>query len=204
MEALEAIEKRRSIRRYKDLPLSDEQIRALLDAARLAPSGTNLQPWRFAVATEKKTKEKLQELCYNQRFVSAAGAVLVCCADLTAYTQRMRPRLEELVEAGVMSREAMENYSQYKMSQGEDLKAFIPYSMMNVGLAIENICLRAVSMGLGTCIIRRMEPKKIAEYLKLPENTVVLALVAAGVPDEDPKPRPRLPLEELLLEIPKE
>lgn len=206
MDVKQAIEKRRSIRRYKETPLTEEQLRAVLEAARLAPSGTNLQPWRFAVVTKRKAKEKLRTLCYNQRFVSQAGAVLVCCADLTAYTRKMRPRLEELVEAGVMSRESMENYYSRSKTEQEDenLRSFIPYSMMNVGLAIENICLRAISLDLGTCIIRRMEPKQIAEYLGIPETTVVLALVTVGVPDEDPGPRPRLPLEEILLEVSEE
>jgi nitroreductase len=70
----EAIEKRRSIRRYKPEPVSDEHLFALLDAARLAPSGSNAQPWRFKIVRDQETKLKLVQ-------ASVAQAIIHCgCA----------------------------------------------------------------------------------------------------------------------------
>ena len=61
MDVSEAIKKRRSIRKFKPDPIPEEKIRLLLESARLAPSGTNTQPWRFVVIKDNDTKKKLQE-----------------------------------------------------------------------------------------------------------------------------------------------
>ena len=66
----EAIEKRRSIRKFKPESISDEIIMALLNSARLAPSGCNAQPWRFKIVKDAETKRKLQTIAYEQKFVS--------------------------------------------------------------------------------------------------------------------------------------
>ena len=62
MDVSEAIKKRRSIRKFKPDPIPEEKIRLLLESARLAPSGTNTQPWRFVVIKDNDTKKKLQAL----------------------------------------------------------------------------------------------------------------------------------------------
>jgi nitroreductase len=81
----DAIEKRRSIRKFKRKPVPDEQIMALIEAARLAPSASNTQPWRFKIVSDDDTKAKLAEAAYHQSFVAQAPVVLVCCADLQGY-----------------------------------------------------------------------------------------------------------------------
>ena len=58
MDVSEAIKKRRSIRKFKPDPIPEEKIRLLLESARLAPSGTNTQPWRFVVIKDNDTKKK--------------------------------------------------------------------------------------------------------------------------------------------------
>jgi len=73
----EAIEQRRSIRKFKPDPVPEEHITALLDAARMAPSGCNAQPWRFKVVKDKETKLRLAQAAYNQSFVAEAPVVLV-------------------------------------------------------------------------------------------------------------------------------
>lgn len=76
--------------------------------------------------------------------------------------------------------------------------SYIPHASLNVAIAMENIALRAVSLGLGTCIVQLMKAKKIAEILCLPENLIITALMPVGFPDENPMPRPRLALEEII------
>jgi nitroreductase len=73
----EAIEQRRSIRKYKPDPVPEECISALLDAARLAPSGCNAQPWRFKVVTDRETRLKLAQAAYKQSFIASAPLVFV-------------------------------------------------------------------------------------------------------------------------------
>ena len=84
-DVLKAIRDRRSIRRFKPEPISDHLINVLLESARLAPSGTNSQPWRFVVVKDEDTKKKLQLAANNQRHVGAAPVVIVCCADLELF-----------------------------------------------------------------------------------------------------------------------
>ena len=81
----EAIEKRRSIRKFKPDPIPEEHITALIDAARLAPSGCNAQPWRFKVVQDSETKRKLAQAAYDQSFLARAPVVLVWCADEEGY-----------------------------------------------------------------------------------------------------------------------
>ncbi len=78
MDVCEAIGKRRSIRKFKPDPIPEEKIRLLLESARLAPSGTNTQPWRFIVVKDDNTKKKLQEAAHNQRHVRRAPVVIAC------------------------------------------------------------------------------------------------------------------------------
>ncbi len=86
MELQEAILKRRSIRAYEDKPLTETEIKALIEAARWAPSGANLQPWKFIVVQDKNLR---QEIGKQARFyfikshhVSEAPAIIVCLANL--------------------------------------------------------------------------------------------------------------------------
>jgi len=81
----DAIEQRRSIRKFKSDPIPDKYITALLDSARLAPSGSNSQPWRFKIVKDQQTKEKLVKAAYDQLFIAQAPVVIVCCADIKGY-----------------------------------------------------------------------------------------------------------------------
>lgn len=80
MDVEQAIRTRRSIRSYKNKPVADEQLRAVLEAARLAPSARNAQNWRFVVVRDKDTLGKLVDACKGQKFVGEAGAVIAACS----------------------------------------------------------------------------------------------------------------------------
>jgi nitroreductase len=83
----EAIEKRRSIRKFKPDSIPDEHIEEIIDSARLAPSGCNAQPWRFKIVAEKDAKIRLAQSAYGQSFIATAPVVLVCCADVGGYLE---------------------------------------------------------------------------------------------------------------------
>jgi len=80
MEFYEVIRTRRSVRRFLKKPLADEVLGRILEAARIAPSGGDRQPWRFVVVRDKQKKEKIARACYGQDFVAQAPVVLVCCS----------------------------------------------------------------------------------------------------------------------------
>jgi nitroreductase len=79
MDVAEAIKARRSIRRYKPTPISDELLQKVLNAARLAPSADNLQPWRFVVVRDEDMKRELIGACNNQKWIAEAPVVIAAC-----------------------------------------------------------------------------------------------------------------------------
>jgi len=84
MEVLEAIKKRRSIRRFRLETIPDETLRLILEAGRLAPSAGNRQPWRFILVKNAERKRALAEATDNYLFVADASVVVVALGDPTA------------------------------------------------------------------------------------------------------------------------
>jgi nitroreductase len=196
MDVREAIKKRRSIRRFKPDPIPEEKIRLLLESARLAPSGTNTQPWRFIIVKDNDTKMKLQEAAHNQRHVKSAPVIIVCCADLKAFKE-FPERVDELIESGALPERTREVFIPY-LRKGMDTvtkDALMVAAAANVAIAVEHIVLQAVEIGLGTCWVRWYEDDKVKEILDIPEHVEVMALLPVGVPDEEPSQRPRQELD---------
>lgn len=81
MSILDVIRSRGSIRRYKARSIPEDELLKILEAARLAQSAANRQPWQFVVVTDATIKERLAVAARNQRFVGEAAAVIVCLAN---------------------------------------------------------------------------------------------------------------------------
>jgi len=79
MDLMDAIKTRRSVRRYKPTPVPESLLRDVLNAARLAPSACNAQPWRFVIARNEETKLKLAAASNGQKFIAQAPIVIVAC-----------------------------------------------------------------------------------------------------------------------------
>ncbi len=79
MDFYEVIRTRRSIRSYKPDPIPDHVLRRILEAARIAPSGSNRQPWKFIIVKDEKIKERLADACGHQSFIAEAPIVIVAC-----------------------------------------------------------------------------------------------------------------------------
>lgn len=197
MEFSNVIQLRRSIRKFKDEAVSDDVIRELLEAARLAPSGSNLQPSRFVVARSTGAKEALGRFT-PYKFIVKAAVVFVCCADLTVMATRER-RVEELFKGGAF--EGVEFDIAGLPGSGtqrgdEEIKAYLS---MNVAIAVEHIVLKAVDLGLGSCWVGRFDRDQVRDYLALSESIHPVVLLPVGHPDQSPKARPRVSLEKLVL-----
>ena len=80
MDVFEAISKRRSIRKYKNDEVPDEKLQNILEVARIAPSASNRQEWKFIVVKDKETREKLVEAAHGQQFVVEAPVTIVACS----------------------------------------------------------------------------------------------------------------------------
>jgi nitroreductase len=81
MDVLEAIRIRRSIRKYRPEPIPDEKLEIILEAARLAPSAANRQPWRFVVIEDRERRKALAKAANDQTFLGDAGAIVAAISD---------------------------------------------------------------------------------------------------------------------------
>lgn len=172
MDVKEAISKRRSIRKYQRKGVPLDLIRELIDAARLAPSGSNAQPCRYYLVKDKETREKLKEnQIFEQDFVYQAPVLIVCCSDLQSYRQGIKGWSEENENRG----------------------------LRDLSIASAFLVLRATELGLATCYVGWMKKDKIKDVLDIPRNYIVPFVIAVGYAGEQPKPLPRKSIDEVLL-----
>jgi nitroreductase len=174
MDVVEAIGRRRSIRKYASEPLEPGTLVELLDAARHAPSGNNTQPWRFLVIEEPGQRRHLARACHDQQWMATAPVHIVVGADLGIRT----------AAAGRFDEE----------TPGMEAKRVI----RDTAIAVDHLMLRAVELGLGTCWIGWYLQDDIRPLLGIPESVFVLGVIVVGRPLEQPPPRPRRPLAELV------
>ncbi|MDH4221899.1 MAG: nitroreductase family protein, partial [Candidatus Bathyarchaeota archaeon] len=123
-----------------------------------------------------------------------APIVIVCCGDLLSWKKTREHTQEVLKRGDVPLSKECENALMDRVDRAvlAEMHKRIPSTLLNVGIAVEHIVLEAVELGLGSCWIRLFNEKKIRQLLDLPEHLCVVALLPVGVPDEEPKPRPRL------------
>ena len=158
MDFTDVIRSRRSIRKFKPDSVSDEMINEILEAARIAPSGSNLQPSRFIVVKSAGGREKLKE-CTPLPFVHNAPVTIVCLADTGAFSGR-DARMSELREAGAFIDTPLdgEGFAQAMKSRAVMSEAdAAAYLKFNAAIAIDHMTLRAVDLGLGSCWIGMFE-----------------------------------------------
>ena len=199
MEFLKVVKNRRSIRRFKKKTVPDEMIRALLDAARLAPSGGNCQPWRFVIVKEFLCKKQLEKFV-PQPFSAQAPLLIVVCVDKNAMSiEYLRERKEELIKARSFFISPIDKLNDYTKKKSSVPVIDRSYLSINVAIAIEHLILRAVDLGLGTCWVMQFDNEKVKEILSLDERYEPFVLLPIGFPAERPKPRPRLTLKDILI-----
>ncbi len=184
----EAIEKRRSIRKFKPDPIPDEMINQMLEAARLAPSGTNRQPWRFQIIKEGELKNNLcGEATFNAPQIAQAPVIIVCGSELLTFVKGHKLAPPDSDYFGADSED------------WEEINKFLPDAHMYTAIAVEHMVLAATALGLGTCWVQRIRFGQVAKILGWPRHIVVLTLLLVGYPDEDPPPKPRLAMEDIVL-----
>jgi nitroreductase len=201
MELLKVITDRRSIRRFKKDTVPDGMIRELLNAARLAPSGGNCQPWRFVIIKSLSCKERLAKVVL-QPFATQAPLMIAACVDKHAMSNEyLKQRAEELFKARSFfappaGKFDLDDYANQGPA-GPVMDQF--YLNLNVAIAIDHLTLRAVDIGLGICWIMQFDNKKVKEILMLDDRYEPFVLLPVGFPAEKPKPRPRLTMEDILI-----
>lgn len=200
--AMKIIHDRRSIRDYSDEPVSEEDLRMILEAGRLAPSGENAQPWRFIIVRDPTTRERLGA-------VARGGSGRRFTAEFV--TKKMHERFS------TMQDEAKRKAIFEKLTSGS-VSAFLSTAPVNIvvcgrkdvwdlpfdtGAAIENMLLMVTALGLGACwviapCIDIRDEERLKAMLGVPEEYKVISIIAVGHSTRYPKPRPRLPLHDLV------
>lgn len=203
MGVMDAILARHSVRAFTSAPLAEAEIASLLEAARLAPSSLNSQPWRYKVVTDPADKAffATSQATRSQGFLAGAAAVFVCCADLAGYVRDSQAaaffcRDQNLVTGDTM--DGIEAYVAHEETAPE--MARFGAAAMNVGLANAFLMLRAVEMGLGICWVGMFNETAIKERFGIDPALRVVNLLAVGHPAPgDPAPRVRKPLSAIRL-----
>ena len=173
---MEEIRNRKSIRKYQNKKVEKEKVIQILESARLAPSGSNTQPWTFLIVEEEDTKEKLSMADHQQNWMMTAPVFIVCVADI-----QCRVSTDSLIKLDENSPEP-------------ELKLII----RDTAIAIEHMLLEAEHLGLATCWTGWFEQDAVRPILHIPEDKYVCGIVTLGYGDEMPKQRPRKALEEIV------
>ncbi|MCF7853861.1 MAG: nitroreductase family protein [Candidatus Pacebacteria bacterium] len=157
---LDLVRKRHSCRAYNpEKPVHDGDLRACLEAARLAPSACNRQPWRFVVVRNQAKQEAILKEGLlpgiHHDWLANAPVIVALCVQKDITTHQLAPTVSK-----------------------------VPYYMVDAGIAGEHFILAATERGLGTCWIGWINQKKLKKLLALPRKVQVASLIAVGHPAE--------------------
>lgn len=167
MELEKVILDRRSVRKYADKPVEREKIDACLQAALLAPSACNSQPWHYIVIDDPKIKEAFCKEAFTgvyamSKWVEKAPVLVAVVSDRGNFVSRIG------------------NF--FRRTE---------FYLVDQGISGEHFVLRAHDLGLGTCWIGWLNSDKAEKFFKLPKGKKIEHLISVGYPAETPAPRPR-------------
>ena len=200
MELMEAIKARRAIRKFKPDPVPRDLLAQVMEAARLAPSGVNSQPWKFKVVTGPAERERVFRATSNQFHVGQAPVIIVVCADTMSYSKGLKTRFKELLDNGVISQADLAKAGIKDLlteDEEAELAKYAQNASFNTAIATEHMALMAASLGLGTCWVHLFDKDKVSKLFNLPSWIIPVTLLPLGYPDENPEPRPRKSVEEI-------
>ena len=177
----EAIKERRSTPSFDGTPIPAEDLNKILEAGLHAPSGYNMQPWRFVVVQTTEQKKRLRAASYNQAKVEEASIVIVACGDADGWRKDLDKMLQMGRDGGMPESYA----SQARSSVPSYLSSFTPDQMKSwlnkqVMLAYTHMLLMAEVLGYDTAPMEGFEQEKVHEVLRLPLSYWVVALLAIG------------------------
>ena len=171
-DLMEIIKERRSIRRYQDQEIPEQDLSQVLEAIRWSPSWANTQCWEVIVIKDSVIKQKLQEVLSTgnpaTKAIGEAPVVIALCGKLE--------------RAG------------YK--KGEATTKFGDWFMFDLGIATQSLCLAAHNLNLGTVIVGLFNHNKAGDILKVPKDYEVVALVPLGYPAQKGTAPPRRDIDE--------
>lgn len=175
MEFLELVKLRESVRGYIDKEVEEEKILKCIEAARLAPSACNSQPWKFVVINNKEILSEIKNKIYDSviginKFVLMAPVIIAVVGE--------KRNLTSAIGSSIKKKD---------------------YTSMDVGIAVEHLCLQATELGLGTCIIGWFKNEEIKKSLGIPKNRDIELIVSLGYHNnENPREKKRKNIEDIV------
>ena len=180
----EAVEERRAARSFRPDPIPEEVLSEILRLGVRAPSGYNLQPWRFIVVKEPENKEKLRACAFDQRQVSEAPVVLICCGDRRVSQPEY---IESIIKLGLEAQAMNEAFANYMRQQIPGLFEYHPcfesveaWTNRHTMLAVAHIMIVAKSFGVDSCPMEGFVTTQVKEAFNIPENLDVCCLLPLG------------------------
>lgn len=179
-----AIEQRRAARAFAPDLIPTAILEEVLRLGTRAPSGYNLQPWRFLVLRDQQSKDKLKACAFNQRQVGEAPVVLICCGDRTV----AQPEYIESVIGLAAAQGAMtEQYADVMRTQIPALFEHKPcfesieaWTNRHTMLAVAHLMIAAQSFGLDSCPMEGFVTSQVKEAFQIPETVDVCCILCLG------------------------
>ncbi|MEJ9152364.1 nitroreductase family protein [Bacillus smithii] len=181
-DVIRIINNHRSIRKFKDMPLTQEQINIIVHAAQMAPTSGHLQSFTIIGVTDPSLKKELSKRAESPA-IDECGYLFIFCVDFYRI----------MATANDTEKEKMKNNLSFSY--------FFQTGITSTAIALQNANLAAESIGLGTVILGGVGTvTELDEWLDLPNNVIPLVGLAVGVPDETPEQKPRLPQSAIFFE----
>lgn len=175
----EVLRERRATRHFSNEPVPPEVISAILADAAQAPSGYNLQPWRFLVVREAGAKARLRAAAFDQEKITEAPVVIVAFSPRHAWRDRIDEVFAESVRRGALPADGAEKAKQTAVGF---VGAFDPATWINrhVMIAFTTLMYAAEAHGLDTAPMEGFDAAAVRQVFGMPEDTEVVALLALG------------------------
>ncbi|WHY88603.1 nitroreductase family protein [Neobacillus novalis] len=196
---IDVIQRRRSVRSYDPtVQISREEMTEILELATLAPSSSNLQPWRFLVIDKPELKNKLLPIAFNQQQVVEASAVIAVLGDLESY-KNAEKIYGQAVEAGFMPVDTAKSFIERTVSTYSSFSPEVARQVVNTdgGLISMQLMLVARSKGYDTVPMGGYNKAQFVEAFGIDEKYVPVMLIAIGKATKPGHPTTRLPIEDV-------
>ena len=192
LSAPEAIARRRATRRFDpDQTVPEDVLEQILHLATLAPSGFNLQPWRFLVVRSERNRQKLRGCAFNQPKVAEAPAVVIVLGYHHPHRSHLDAMVERALALGAVTPEGAAALRASAFRTMEHRPDPATWALRSAMLAAATLMIAAESLGVASAPLEGFDPARVKEAFGVPDDHTVCCLIALGfAADDDGKPFP--------------
>jgi nitroreductase/dihydropteridine reductase len=198
MEFAEIIKHRYATKLFDGRPVPEATVAELLELVRWAPSGLNIQPWKIKIVADPATKALLSAATFSEPQIESCSHLLVFCADndFTGLTAKLGGAMKDRAVPDKVWDIVMGIAGEMAGMPPEQLQA---WTSCQVYIAATYAILGAKTLGLDSCPMTHFVPAEYSRILGLPANIVPTLLCPIGYPADQPKPKWRYPVEDIII-----